>query len=72
MTDQPVKFDVAQRLGQAMCAAWGLDPNYVTRIVVVWEPHDLPHAEVDLLMSETAVRELLTLSVVDRADGREH
>lgn len=58
---------VAEQLGRAMCAQWGLDPSNVTHIEIHWTPRELPYAVVDLHLSEGAVRELLTLSVVERA-----
>lgn len=58
--------DIARELGERMCAAWGIDPTQCTAITVLWRPRELPTAVVELYLSESAVAELLTLSVAHR------
>lgn len=56
----------ADRLGRAMCEQWGLNPHDVTHIAIHWTPREMPYAVVDLVLTEGAVRELLTLGVIER------
>lgn len=58
--------NVARQLGQRMCAAWGIDPALCVGITVEWRPDAMPVAVVELMLTEGAVRELLTLDVIDR------
>jgi hypothetical protein len=58
--------DVATALGIAICEAWGLNASDVFAIDVHWRPLELPRATVSIRTTEGVIRELLTLSVVDR------
>lgn len=57
---------ISQALGQAICAAWGIDPALCLGITIEWRPRELPIAVVELTLTEGVVRELLRLSVVER------
>ena len=62
--------DLSQRLGEAMCAAWGLNPAEVFAIDVHWRPRELPTATVRLMLNEGVVREMLSLAPVPGPTAR--
>jgi hypothetical protein len=47
------------QVNEAICKAWGLNPNEVKSIWIFFEPHKLPQAEVHLTLNEQVMKLIL-------------